>query len=623
MADEVAVLLVRLEGQISGFEKSMARAEARANSASTKITRTFTGMNRAVAGALRTFGVGLSATFFAKFVADAVRAGEAIGDTADKIGISAEAFQELAYAADQSGSSMEAIEPAFKAMDNFLGSIAKGSKEAKAQLAAIGVTLADLKGKSPDEQFKLLLDAIGKIRDPTARAAAQLSIFGKQGLELSQLANIGAAGIDKLAERAHNLGLILSNETIQQAQDAGDALSDIVAAFDVAKINAAAGFSDAIEALRDVVTSQDFQDGLKKLAQNVGDFVTTISKLDPHLLEIILAAAAGFAVGGVRGAGLAGAIDIGKQLFDAAKDVTAAGIQAAGRAAGVVPEAAAPKGDRLVPTHTGPFDENFTPTIQNMRGLEAAARRAGAGPQVTPEDVQNTKDLQDAYDKLAASLVLETTNLTASRKEQFIANEVAKLAKDATAAQVEGITKLAGALYDQEQAQKAVNDATEFFSETAFDAFDKLITGAEDFNAVLGDVLKTLERAILQSLLLGQGPLAGLFGTGATGSGNVGGIFGAIAGLFGAGRQHGGPVLPGRLYPVGEKGPELFMPNVAGQIIPADKGVGGAVVQLHVVPSNYFDVTVDQRSAVQAQKISVEVVRTTGKAQARRRELSE
>jgi len=43
-------------------------------------------------------------------------------------------------------------------------------------------------------------------------------------------------------------------------------------------------------------------------------------------------------------------------------------------------------------------------------------------------------------------------------------------------------------------------------------------------------------------------------------------VGGAFAGAFG--RQHGGPVLGGMPYLVGERGPELFVPNTAGRIVP-------------------------------------------------------
>ena len=40
-------------------------------------------------------------------------------------------------------------------------------------------------------------------------------------------------------------------------------------------------------------------------------------------------------------------------------------------------------------------------------------------------------------------------------------------------------------------------------------------------------------------------------------------------GLFGGGRQHGGPVFGGRAYVVGEDGPELFVPQASGSIVPS------------------------------------------------------
>ena len=43
-------------------------------------------------------------------------------------------------------------------------------------------------------------------------------------------------------------------------------------------------------------------------------------------------------------------------------------------------------------------------------------------------------------------------------------------------------------------------------------------------------------------------------------------------------RQHGGPVSPGKRYVVGEKRPELFVPNTAGRILPSVGGGGSVTV---------------------------------------------
>jgi hypothetical protein len=55
-------------------------------------------------------------------------------------------------------------------------------------------------------------------------------------------------------------------------------------------------------------------------------------------------------------------------------------------------------------------------------------------------------------------------------------------------------------------------------------------------------------------------------------------IGGAVDFAFGGGRAMGGPVNAGTNYIVGERGPELFMPNTSGTIIPNNKLSGGGTV---------------------------------------------
>jgi hypothetical protein len=52
-------------------------------------------------------------------------------------------------------------------------------------------------------------------------------------------------------------------------------------------------------------------------------------------------------------------------------------------------------------------------------------------------------------------------------------------------------------------------------------------------------------------------------------------IGGAIDNIFGGGRANGGPVSRGTSYVVGERGPELFVPNTSGKIIPNGGSSGG------------------------------------------------
>lgn len=90
-------------------------------------------------------------------------------------------------------------------------------------------------------------------------------------------------------------------------------------------------------------------------------------------------------------------------------------------------------------------------------------------------------------------------------------------------------------------------------------AFDKWIEGTKiNVREMVASILADLAKLTLRTQVLQP-----LFGGGAGGgSGMIGDLF---AGMF---RAEGGPVSPNQPYIVGEKRPELFVPNTAGSIVP-------------------------------------------------------
>jgi phage-related minor tail protein len=83
-----------------------------------------------------------------------------------------------------------------------------------------------------------------------------------------------------------------------------------------------------------------------------------------------------------------------------------------------------------------------------------------------------------------------------------------------------------------------------------------VVSGKLSMDSLVTAILADFDRIAISQFILK--PLEGLIGSAA----------GAIAGgLFGA-RASGGPVLGNVPYLVGEQGPELFVPNASGQIVP-------------------------------------------------------
>ncbi len=78
--------------------------------------------------------------------------------------------------------------------------------------------------------------------------------------------------------------------------------------------------------------------------------------------------------------------------------------------------------------------------------------------------------------------------------------------------------------------------------------------------------------------------MGGLFGEDFGKTGTLGGIVGSLASSmgFGGARALGGPVMAGSAYLVGERGPELFMPQTSGNVVANNKLGGGTSISVPI-----------------------------------------
>ncbi|KFI27785.1 hypothetical protein CN97_00720 [Haematobacter massiliensis] len=125
--------------------------------------------------------------------------------------------------------------------------------------------------------------------------------------------------------------------------------------------------------------------------------------------------------------------------------------------------------------------------------------------------------------------------------------------------------------------QEMINQAGRI--EDAFGGmFSSLVTGASSFKDALGQVLSQLAEMAADSAFQNFWGMA----TGEkTGSGFIGAAGSILSSMFGGFRANGGPVDAGKAYVVGEKRPEMFIPETSGTILPfvprAQQSSGGVV----------------------------------------------
>ncbi len=227
-----------------------------------------------------------------------------IGDTAQKLGLSAEQFQEWNHVATIMGTSTESMSKAFMKVNGILGDIATGNGDKVADsLALIGLTVDDLKGKNADEAFELIRNALGNVADESIRVGVANEFFGEKiGTEVLPVLSSETDAISDLRNEAQELGVV-TNEQAAQAGEFTDALDRTKQAVSSLGVDLASTLMPVIQELiikvRDniIPTLKDWidkwnnmDDGTKKiiftltgLVAAIGPVLSIIGKVGPLL----------------------------------------------------------------------------------------------------------------------------------------------------------------------------------------------------------------------------------------------------------------------------------------------------------------------------------------------------
>lgn len=169
----------------------------------------------------------------------AAAATDDIDKMSQKIGISREAYQEMAFAMSQSGTDVSLLQSGVKTLTNQMQSAAEGGKTASAAFEALGLSIYDSNGqlKSQEEMMFEAMSALQGMDDQTQKAALAVDLFGRSGTELMPMLNGAAGSIDEMRQKAHDLGLILSDDAVDAGVQFTDTMDQLKRSFSAAATN--------------------------------------------------------------------------------------------------------------------------------------------------------------------------------------------------------------------------------------------------------------------------------------------------------------------------------------------------------------------------------------------------
>jgi hypothetical protein len=161
---------------------------------------------------------------------------EGIGQTkilAERVGMTAEAFGKLSYAAKLAHVDQDQLAVSLEQMNKRLGEVAMTGEGPTAKaLQRVGLSAQQLTKMGTAEAFNTLVGVLEKIENPMQRAAVAAEMFGKSGQGIINLAGMGSERLKELGIDAERLGIALNSVDAEKVMAAEHAMMELSAATD-------------------------------------------------------------------------------------------------------------------------------------------------------------------------------------------------------------------------------------------------------------------------------------------------------------------------------------------------------------------------------------------------------
>jgi hypothetical protein len=220
-------------------------------------------------------GAGLA---FGAVIKGAMDAGDQLGEQANRVGLTVDAFASLRFAAEQSDVSQEMFASSMDKLNKQLGDMTVGKGgEFLSFLNEISPTFAKQmkNAKGTEAAMSLLTDAFAKIDDPARRATLAAHAFGKSNLQMGEFLFTGNAAIRE--QQAEFMRLFGSQEaSARAAGELDNATRKTETAFLGLRMAAAGALFPALTKVANVLTEfmVKHRDGISAWAEKSGAAIT-------------------------------------------------------------------------------------------------------------------------------------------------------------------------------------------------------------------------------------------------------------------------------------------------------------------------------------------------------------
>lgn len=224
--------------------------------------------------------------------------GDTIDKTSQKLGISAEAYQEWDFILQHSGSDISKMSTSMKTLANAVQSPSEKTAEA---FERIGISMQDAAGMSQEDLFAATIAGLQKMESGTERTALATDLLGKTAMDLGPLLNTTAEDTEAMRQQVHELGGVMSDEAVKASAQYQDSLLNMNTAISGVKREISGEFMPSLSSMMDGIASvvsgdneglAAFDDGFGKFLASLDDAAEQIADYAEQLIPIITEAIA-------------------------------------------------------------------------------------------------------------------------------------------------------------------------------------------------------------------------------------------------------------------------------------------------------------------------------------------
>ena len=225
MANNLIDIVVQLtdKNTEAGLKKITASAEG-AKSALGKMKNDL----MAIGAGVGVVGIG------AKLAKEAIQWDVAVKKLSGITGATAKETSELLAVANYMGVAMEDSAGAFAKFSKNVGAAKEKMEVARAEgklstdiFSKLGYTLEDIQGKNTVEVFKMIQERLRGMKDGAEKTRVEMELFGRTGYQMHAMLNMSAEQMDKVAERAKAMGLIIDDDAASKSAKLNRELKDL------------------------------------------------------------------------------------------------------------------------------------------------------------------------------------------------------------------------------------------------------------------------------------------------------------------------------------------------------------------------------------------------------------